>query len=131
MRTAWQLESSHLPALAAGENTLGCSQHCVLRDKNKLVTIAWVALGLLEGRKGGFSLNLFCWLPAYVFDAERRGVAACVTDVDLQIIISMLMKVLNLKLFVSVSGSCRETIPKLSLYQAQFCFGKQKGWRFP
>ena len=37
---------------------------------------------------------------------------------DLQIIISMLMKLLNLKLFVSVSGSCRETIKTESVASA-------------
>lgn len=50
---------------------------------------------------------------------SRGELLPVVTDVDLQIIVSMLMKVLNLKFFMSVSGSCRETVSKLSLYQVQ------------
>lgn len=28
---------------------MGCSQHCVLRDKNELVTIAWLAFSYTRG----------------------------------------------------------------------------------
>lgn len=106
-------------------------QHYVLRDKYKLVTIAWVALGLLEGRKGGFSLNLFRWFPAYVFDAEKRGVAACITDVNLPIIISMLMKLLNLKAAHECFWKLQKNYIKSKSVPNTVLSGEQKSWRFP
>lgn len=60
--------------------------------------VAGVALGLLEGRKGGFPLDLFSWLCV---GSEQGGAAAWVPDVGLQMIISV--HFWNLQYFGSIS----------------------------